>query len=391
MIVCNKCGKENQDHYKFCLGCGSELSAAPPAPPAPAPAPQVRPPVVAAAPKKTAAPAHAVDPIGAAVSPTPPAGVPQVDEPVGDFEPQILTARGAGTSKPPAARQTPAPPPMVSPADLVTQPLEDSPAPAPAGGMSPCPSCGTPNPKEFVFCGNCGTRIQALAAPRTLNMAGGGKPAAKGEPRALAKLGLIRPDGTEGGIHMVRDEEAVIGRGTGPLFDHDAYLSPTHARLLSKDGGMILEDTGSLNGVFLKISAEEALRSGDIFRIGQELLRFDAILDPQLLEDGTEIMGSPNPGYWGRLSVIMGPGLDGSAFPLMGEEMVLGRERGDILFSDDGYVSGTHAKISIREDGYFLTDLGSSNGTFMRITEPRDIPTGSFVLMGQQLFRIELL
>ena len=25
MIICPKCGKENQDHYKFCLGCGNEL------------------------------------------------------------------------------------------------------------------------------------------------------------------------------------------------------------------------------------------------------------------------------------------------------------------------------------------------------------------------------
>ena len=25
MITCSKCGKENQDHYKFCLGCGAEL------------------------------------------------------------------------------------------------------------------------------------------------------------------------------------------------------------------------------------------------------------------------------------------------------------------------------------------------------------------------------
>lgn len=25
MIVCTRCNKENQDHYKFCLGCGSEL------------------------------------------------------------------------------------------------------------------------------------------------------------------------------------------------------------------------------------------------------------------------------------------------------------------------------------------------------------------------------
>ena len=35
MITCSRCGKENQDHYKFCLGCGNEL---PKAAPAPAPA-----------------------------------------------------------------------------------------------------------------------------------------------------------------------------------------------------------------------------------------------------------------------------------------------------------------------------------------------------------------
>ena len=34
MITCNRCGKENQDHYKFCLGCGNELAR-----PAPAPSP----------------------------------------------------------------------------------------------------------------------------------------------------------------------------------------------------------------------------------------------------------------------------------------------------------------------------------------------------------------
>ena len=42
MLVCNRCGKENQDNYKFCLGCGSDLTvlraaaAQNPAPAAPA-------------------------------------------------------------------------------------------------------------------------------------------------------------------------------------------------------------------------------------------------------------------------------------------------------------------------------------------------------------------
>ena len=48
VITCNRCGKENQDHYKFCLGCGSELAkpVAAPAPssnaPSQAQAPQVQ-------------------------------------------------------------------------------------------------------------------------------------------------------------------------------------------------------------------------------------------------------------------------------------------------------------------------------------------------------------
>ena len=108
----------------------------------------------------------------------------------------------------------------------------------------------------------------------------------------------------------------------------------------------------------MKIATEEPLESGDIFRIGQELLRFEVISPPQPLEDGTEVMGTPNPGFWGRLSVIVGRDVDGSAFPLFGEAIVLGRERGDILFPEDGYVSGTHARISLRDGRVFLSDLG---------------------------------
>ena len=203
------------------------------------------------------------------------------------------------------------------------------------------------------------------------------------------RLVLIRPDGSEGGVHPLVDGENLIGRGQGALFDADAYLSPRHGEFTISGGNLSVRDLRSLNGVFLKIAKEEALESGDVFRIGQELLRFEVISPPQPLEDGTEIMGTPNPGFWGRLSVVVGRDLDGSAFPLFGDSIVLGRERGDILFPEDGYVSGTHARISLRDGQVFLTDLGSSNGTFLRIRTERTVPTGSFVLMGQQLFRIE--
>jgi pSer/pThr/pTyr-binding forkhead associated (FHA) protein len=182
----------------------------------------------------------------------------------------------------------------------------------------------------------------------------------------------------------------MIGRGQAAIFDQDAYLSPRHAELTLTPDGLTIRDLHSLNGVFVKISGEEEIQSGDVFRIGQELLRFDVIAPPSPLEDGTEVAGTPNPGFWGRLSVVVGRDVDGSAFPLFGDAVVLGRERGDILFPEDGYVSGTHARIGLRDGRVYLADLGSSNGTFLKIRAERRISTGSFVLMGQQLFRVEL-
>ncbi len=125
-----------------------------------------------------------------------------------------------------------------------------------------------------------------------------GGPAATA-PVTRGRLILIRPDGTEGGTHTLYDGENIIGRGQGPLFDNDAYLSPRHGEFLVGPNGMTIRDLRSLNGVFLKISQDEPLESGDIFRIGQELLRFEIISAPQPLEDGTEDHGHAQPGILG--------------------------------------------------------------------------------------------
>ena len=419
MITCNRCGKENQDHYKFCLGCGSELvkpaAAAAPAAPVPAPMPATNTP---AAPEPSLETARTMLPPGPPASAvagelrTPsPAGAkprggipwndsPKMPAPIPSFQlppnplaggtpgPRVTggTTNGgvspsAVTPPPVVARSTGGGGPMGAAAAMAPTPAPVVTAPAPAGGQLMCPSCGKPVQPGFAFCGACGTRVSAppaaapaAAPPRTVFMAGSNAPAAAAVPRG--RLILIRPDGSDGGTHPLHDGENLIGRGQASLFDADAYLSPRHAELVVGADGITIRDQQSLNGVFLKITGEEPLESGDIFRIGQELLRFEVISPPQPLEDGTEIMGTPNPGFWGRLSVIVGRDVDGSAFPLFGESIVLGRERGDILFPEDGYVSGTHSRISLHDDHVFLTDLGSSNGTFLRMRHERIVPNG---------------
>jgi len=77
-----------------------------------------------------------------------------------------------------------------------------------------------------------------------------------------------------------------------------------------------------------------------------------------------------------------------TAFPLLGDSVTLGRERGEINFPDDGYVSGLHARITLRDGRVYLADLGSSNGTFVKVNGERGVGHDSYVLLGQQLFRL---
>jgi hypothetical protein len=380
MTVCNRCGKENQDHYKFCLGCGAELTAA------------TRPDVgnmktmmaepgaspVASAPLASGlggpmrAPGNAVPQAVPQAMPRGPSGPMAGMPPSGPLGNPML---------PPAMQPPMGPPPGVPGFSPGFAP------PAAAAGMRRCPSCGSDVPPSFRFCGTCGFRMDEPSGLNQMPVAPVAVPAMQ---RARLSMTLIRPDGTEGGSHELRPGENKLGRSFGAVFENDGYLSPVHAQLDIRGPNAMVRDLDSLNGVFVKMTQEEELTTGQIIRIGQELLRFELIAAPEPTADGTELMGSPNPGYWGKLTVIIGRDITGAAFPLLGDSSTLGRERGDINFPDDGYVSGLHARVTLRDNRVYLADLGSSNGTFIKVNGERAVGHESFVLLGQQLFRLNL-
>jgi pSer/pThr/pTyr-binding forkhead associated (FHA) protein len=203
------------------------------------------------------------------------------------------------------------------------------------------------------------------------------------------RLVLLREDGTEGGVLVIEGGPEMIGRSHGPPFDSDAYLSPDHASLTASPAGLEVDDHGSLNGVFLKLEGRMELQHGDLFRVGQELLKYEDLPEPTPTADGTERMGSPNPGYWGRVSVMVSPTRVAAGYPIKDDGVGIGRENGDITFPDDGYVSGSHCRIIGDDDGVFLEDLGSSNGSYMRVRQGQVVQPGTMILIGQQLFRVD--
>jgi pSer/pThr/pTyr-binding forkhead associated (FHA) protein len=152
-----------------------------------------------------------------------------------------------------------------------------------------------------------------------------------------------------------------------------------------------VRDEGSLNGVYVKLAANEPyhLEQNAVFRIGQEIVRFEA-LDKQEPLEGVERFGSPAKDIIGRLALVVGRDTTGNAFPVPARGLHLGRERGDVLFSEDGYVSGLHCQVAPGKDGkVYLTDVGSSNGTFVRVRENHPLASGDILLMGQQVFRLD--
>lgn len=206
-------------------------------------------------------------------------------------------------------------------------------------------------------------------------------------------LVALRADGSEAGQFRLPDAPSVmVGRDTGSIFAGDSYLSPRHATISRRSGQVLVRDEGSLNGVYVKLRPQEPwpLEYSDVFRIGQEIIRFEALEGQDASPDGVERFGSPLAGYIGRLALVVGRDTTGNAFPIPERGVHLGRERGDILFSEDGYVSGLHCRIAPASDSVvYLTDVGSSNGTFVRLRTEHSLRTGDILLMGQQLFRVD--
>lgn len=382
MIICPNCGKENQDHYKFCLGCGARLPGGASA---------------------SAAPRAGQTAAGTVI--TPPAVPSTSGGTVITPSTNSPSSTAARPSTGPGVSAAPRPSPgAIAPVSQPPKPAAPAMPPTVEASAAGCSACGMVNPPGFLFCGRCGNRligaapaptpapapvapVTAVPAPVTPAPAPvTARPAAR--PKLKAFLHLLREDGSDGGTIDLEDGPIPFGRDSGSPFDGDYYLNPKHCAFTVTPDGVRVDDLSPVNGVYRKIEGRIDLQHGDTFRVGQELLYYEDLPEAEAMPDGTERMGSPNPGYWGRISVLVDGGRACEAVPIVGAEFIVGRERGDLTFPTDGYVSSTHCRIGGDDSGVFLEDRGSSNGTYLRVRSGSVVPFGSLLLIGQQLFHV---
>ncbi len=65
-----------------------------------------------------------------------------------------------------------------------------------------------------------------------------------------------------------------------------------------------------------------------------------------------------------KLVMVEPAEIAGTSFEL-GDELTMGRAAGCQITLDDTYVSQLHTRVFLRDDRYFVEDLGSTNGTYL--------------------------
>ncbi|TMQ10821.1 MAG: FHA domain-containing protein [Deltaproteobacteria bacterium] len=405
MVVCGTCRGENPPGMKFCRNCGSALAPA----------------------------AAGGRPAMAAPMPGPPGPMPAAMAALGGPMPGMPSGPiGGFPSAPPAG---PGYGPVGGMPGLAMEP-EPSGARVAQGSTIACPRCGTQTPLGFAFCQQCGLNLQGIVPTEAASSARPRGPVAVAplagrsdgpiDPHAgtiaqdevssgaaaAARAGaalrphtgpgwgtavLVNRDGSDGQRYTLSGEYVVVGRaGADIAFDDDRFLARQHARLeRGGDGVVRVHPIDALNGVFRKADAPIDLVDGTTLLVGREVLRFERI-DPEevkgfpLVRHGVALFGSPPREPWGRFVQLVPSGGYRDIRHLVGEEIVLGREEGDLVFRDDAFLSRRHAAVTWDGKRAQITDLGSSNGTFVRLIGPTVLRHGDHVRMGDQLLRVEL-
>ncbi len=194
--------------------------------------------------------------------------------------------------------------------------------------------------------------------------------------QGLAKLIWVHPQTNESQEYVLAEgATATIGRlSSNDICVPEQHVSRQHAVINYRDGVFMLTDLGSANGTFVndkRLDSPFALAHGDEIRLYVPVIRFSAMVTEEehtlAAEKGTLISKITDTTGKGKLIITTGP-QEGNTIPLLLNELTVGRATSKANWEialQDPSVSRPHARLSLINGSWRLTDLGSSNGTLV--------------------------
>jgi len=249
-------------------------------------------------------------------------------------------------------------------------------------------------------------------------------------PRATAATGGRLVSLVDGKEYAIPATGITMGRDAGAgVVVAQNEVSRKHAEILPGPDGYVLTDF-SANGVYVngtRVTQEQRLSRADVIRVGTEEFRFYADPSPAMRTPAASMTPSaaaappsapaPAPAASAAAASVApaaaakpaassapaplaileitneGP-TKGQQYPVRVPLAHIGRgAHNDVPIADDS-VSDTHAKLQRRADGWYLSDVGSTNGTYVggqRITGERRLDGAPDVRVGgvKMIFRAQ--
>lgn len=176
---------------------------------------------------------------------------------------------------------------------------------------------------------------------------------------------------------------------------NDPKISRNHAQLEWNGTGFTLRDLNSINGTYVnhqKLStAARLLRDGDEISLSRQRIRYEIVRAEQLqpLENAPVIQKTEQLPSRGPYLVVSGGPDESQEYPLWGEMITIGRASREATWEirlTDRSVSRPHARLEHREDGIYLVDLESVNGTLLnneQVQKPTLLKDGDVIAIGE--------
>ena len=133
-----------------------------------------------------------------------------------------------------------------------------------------CPVCNNPHDPQAAACPQCGFKLMGATQRFEPLAFGDDALTAAPEPQAPAALHVVRGPQTGVTFHL-GDQVVSIGRSPKcDIFLNDMTVSREHAAIEPTNGGYLIRDANSFNGVWVgnKSVDVQKLEDGDVIQVG---------------------------------------------------------------------------------------------------------------------------
>ena len=214
---------------------------------------------------------------------------------------------------------------------------------------------------------------------------------------SVAEAPFLILDGQSQRCVLTKPEMSVGRSPENDIRLEKADVSRFHAQF-SRQGSVIwLSDLGSANGTFVngaRVRGTIELHDGDEIKFAGVRMMFHApeassgaaVAEQMPVFSSSPPVVSGQPARAPEVPQAALEGANGDRVLLLKGETLVGRVPGNDLVLPDTFVSRQHAKIQSLGGQFILSDLGSSNGTFVngrRLTEPHALQPGDEIFFGR--------